>query len=68
MARPDLPVSLLLRVVPDLAELAVLRRAILAASSADERRAWAGSASYATYEQRVLSLGEMSAAIRNSYR
>lgn len=68
MARPDLPVSLLLRAVPDLAELAVLRRAIMAASSADERRTWTGSASYATYEQRVLSLGEMSAAIRSSYR
>lgn len=68
MARPDLPVSLLLRTVPNLAELAVLRRALVAASSTDARREWSGSASYATYEQRVLSLGEMSEAIRASYR
>ncbi len=67
MARPDLPVSLLLRAVPDLAEFAALRRTILAASSTDARREWAGSASYATYEQRVLSLGEIGAAIRASY-
>src|SRR5690606_34371600 len=68
MPRPELPVSLLLRAVPNLAELAVLRRALVAASSADARRTWSGSASYATYEQRVLSLGEMGAAIRASYR
>ena len=46
----------------------MLRRAILAASSADASRTWTGSASYATYEQRVLSLGEISSAIRSSYR
>src|SRR5690606_27396946 len=67
MPRPELPVSLLLRTVPNLAELAVLRRALVAASSADARQTWSGSASYATYEQRVLSLGEMGAAIRASY-
>lgn len=67
MLRPDLPVELLLRAVPDLSEFAILRRAILAASSADPRAEWAGSNDYATYEQRVLSLGRIGDAIRTSY-
>jgi tetratricopeptide (TPR) repeat protein len=68
MPRADLPLSLLLRALPDLPDFAVLRRAFLAASAVDPRAEWAGSRSYATFEQRVLPIGELTAALRSSYR
>ena len=68
MPRADLPVSLLLRALPELPDFAVLRRAILAASAADPRAEWAGSRSYATYEQRVMPIAELGGALRSSYR
>ena len=55
MSSQHLPLSLLLRILPRTAELAGLRQAMLARSTADPHDEWSGSRAYATLDRRVLT-------------
>lgn len=62
----DLPVDSLLRVLPDIAELAPLREAILGASVPDPTDPWASSRAYVTFDKRILPAAQLDEVVRRT--
>ncbi len=60
----DVTLDRLLGALPELSELAVLRSALLSASTVDATRAWSHSSAYATYDKRLLSSPGLEEAVR----
>ena len=56
----------LLRCLPELPALAPVRETLLGASIADPEKKWASSASYATYEKRVLDADALTSLVQSA--
>jgi tetratricopeptide (TPR) repeat protein len=59
-------VDQIFRLMPDVAELAPLRAAVLRASTVDASIRWSGSLKYATFDRRVLVPEHVEAALREA--
>ena len=65
-AAPEVTLDRLLGALPEQADLAPLREALLRASAADASRAWARSSTYATFDKRVVSADALQVVVTSA--